>query len=132
VTCQECDKKLLDYLYHDLSPEDMQEMNGHLKACEHCAKLLSQFQLVRTSFQQMKELKPRSLIHQKILAHASDMSSQKRGFWLTRFLFKPATAAVMVVLLTAGIFYYTQQFIPLKTNTGNMIVKSERARGVER
>jgi TolA-binding protein len=131
VTCQECDKNLIDYLYHELSPEDTHEMDAHFKACEHCAKQLSQFQLVRTSFQQLKELKPRSLIHQKILAHASDMSSQKRGSWLTQLLLKPSTAAVMVVLLTAGIFYYTQQFMPLRTNTGNMIVKSERARGIE-
>jgi TolA-binding protein len=131
VTCQECDEKLIDYLYNDLSPEDTHEMDGHFKACEHCAKQLSQFQLVRTSFQQMKELKPSSLIHQKILAHASDMSSQKSRSWLTQLLLQPSTAAVVVVLLTAGIFYYTQQFIPSKTNTGNMIVKSERARGVK-
>jgi tetratricopeptide (TPR) repeat protein len=61
------------------------------------------------------------------------MSSQKRRSWLTQIFLKPSTAAVVVVLLTAGIFYFTQhqQFISLRTNTGNMIVRSERARGVE-
>lgn len=126
MKCPECNEKLLDYLYNDLPPEEKHKMDGHVKTCEHCAKKLSQFQLVRTSFQQLKKQEPHALVHQRILAHAKDMTLQKRGTWLTQLLFKPSTATVVVVLLAIGIFYYIQQYTPLERITEELIVKAER------
>jgi len=126
VKCPECDEKLIDYLYQELSPEEKSEMDGHLESCDHCAKKLSQFQLVRTSFHQLKKHTPRSLTHQKILAHAGDMAFQQKRSWLTQLLLKPSAATIMVVLLAIGVFYYGQYYTPLRTQPENMNAESER------
>lgn len=128
MKCPECNEKLVDYLYEDLSAEEKGKMDEHFKTCEHCAKQLSQFQLVRTSFQQLKKQEPRFLVHQRILAHAKEIALQQRRSWLTQLLFKPSTATVMVVLLAIGIFYYARQFIPLGIDNEKLIVKEEKSR----
>ena len=130
MKCPECNEKLVDYLYSDLPPEEKRKMDGHFETCERCAKQLSQFQLVLTSFQQLKKHEPHSLVHQRILAHAKDMALQKRRSWLAQLLFKPSTATVIVVLLAISIFYYTRQFTPLGINTEKIVVKAERVRGI--
>jgi len=125
VKCPECDGKLVDYLYNELSPEERRKMDEHFKICENCVKQLSQLKFVHTSFQQLTKQEPGSLVHQRILAHAKDISLQERGSWLTRWLFRPSTATAMVALLAIGIFYYTQQYTPLETSTEKVIVKAE-------
>lgn len=130
MKCPECNEKLVDYLYNDLPPEERRKMDGHFETCEHCAKQLAQFQLVRSSFQQLKKHNPHSLVHQRILAHAKDMALQKRRSWLTQLLLKPSTATVMVVLLAIGIFYYIRQYTPLGINTEKVVVKAERVREI--
>jgi len=124
VKCPECKEKLVDYLYNELSPKGKQEMDQHLATCEQCKRELSHFQLVRTSFQQLKKEEPSALVHQRILAHAKDSSLQKNRSWLTQLLFKPSTATVMAVLIAVGIFYYTQPFITPGTDTGKVMVKA--------
>ena len=129
MKCSECNEKLVEYLYSDLPPEEKRKMDGHFETCERCAKQLSQFQFVLTSFQQLKKHEPHSLVHQRILAHVRDMALQKRRSWLTQLLFKPSTATV-VVLLAISVFYYTRQFTPLGINTKKVVVKAERVRGM--
>ena len=125
MKCPECNEKLVDYLYNDLPPEEKRTMDEHFKNCEHCAKQLSQFQSVRTTFQQLKTHEPHPLVHQRILAHAKDMDFQKRRSWLIQLLLRPSTATVMAALLVIGVFYYTQQFTSLKNNE-KVIIKAER------
>jgi len=127
VKCPECNEKLVDYLYHELSFEENHEMDQHLADCEQCKRELSQFQLVRTSFQQLKKEEAGTLVHQRILAHAKDSFLQKERSWFTQLLFKPSTATVMALLIVIGIFYYIQPFSPLGTKTGEVMVKAERA-----
>ena len=117
---------MVDYLYNDLLPEERRKMDGHFKTCKHCARKLSQFQLIRTSFQQLKEQEPCSLVHQKVLADANDMDFQKRRSWLTQLLLRPSTATVIVVLIAIGTFYYIRQFTPLGIDTEKLITKAER------
>jgi tetratricopeptide (TPR) repeat protein len=105
-------------------------MDEHFKACEYCAKELSQLQFVSTSFQKIKYQDPSSLVHQRILAHSKDMASQKRGFWLTQFIFKPATATIVVLLIAIGIFYYNQQFPSLTKNTVKIPPPAERSSAI--
>ena len=130
MKCPECSEKLIEYLYNDLTPEEKCKMDGHFETCERCAKQLSQFQLVLTSFQQLKQHEPHSLVHQRILAHAKDMALKKGRSWLTQLLFKPSTATVVVVLLALSIFYYTRQFTPLGIHTEKVVVKAKGVRGV--
>ena len=125
MKCPECDEKFVDYLYSELPPEEKLRMDEHLKTCASCTKQLSQLSFVRTSFHHLKDQEPTSLVHQRILAHAKDISSQKKRFWLTDFLFKPAAATVMLVLIATGIFYYTQQFPSPETNTSMITAQKE-------
>ena len=122
MKCPECKEKLVDYLYNELSPKEKHDMDQHLATCEQCKRELSQFQLVRTSFQQLKKEEPSALVHQRILAHAKDSSLQKNRSWLTQLIFKPSTATVMAVLIAVGIFYYTRPFITPGTDTGKVMV----------
>ena len=117
MKCPECDEKFVDYIYNELPPEEKLRMDEHLKACESCTKQLSQLSFVRTSFQHLKDQEPPALVHQRILAHAQDSFSHKRRSWFTDFLFKPAAATAMVVLIATGIFYYTQQSPSPETGT---------------
>jgi tetratricopeptide (TPR) repeat protein len=125
VKCPECDEKFVDYLYKELPPEEKLRMDEHLKACESCTKQLSQLSLVRTSFQHLKDQEPPSLVHQRILAHAQDIASQKKRSWFTDFLFKPAAATIMVVLIATGIFYYAQQSPSPETGTSMIAAQKE-------
>jgi tetratricopeptide (TPR) repeat protein len=126
VKCPECDEKLVDYLYNDLSPELRRKIDEHFKTCENCAKQLSQLQFVRTSFQQLTKHELPPLVHQRILAHNTDKTLKGRGSWLTQWLFRPSTATAIVALLAIGVFYYTQQFTPSETVRIKEIVKAER------
>ena len=125
MKCPECDERFVDYLYNELHPEEKRRMDEHLKTCESCTKQLSQLRFVRTSFQHLKDQEPPSLVHQRILAHAKDIVSQKRRFWLADFLFKPAAGTVTVILIATGIFYYTQQFPSSETNTSIRTAQNE-------
>lgn len=126
MKCPECDEKLVDYLYNDLSPELRRKIDEHFKTCENCAKQLSQLQFVRTSFQQLTKHELPPLVHQRILAHNTDKTLKGRGSWLTQWLFRPSTATAIVALLAIGVFYYTQQFTPSETVRTKEIVKAER------
>ncbi len=126
MKCPECDEKLVDYLYNDLSPELRRKIDEHFKTCENCAKQLSQLQFVRTSFQQLTKHELPPLVHQRILAHNTDKTLKGRGSWLTQWLFRPSTATAIVALLAIGVFYYTQQFTPSETVRMKEIVKAER------
>ncbi|MCK5514992.1 MAG: tetratricopeptide repeat protein, partial [Deltaproteobacteria bacterium] len=126
MKCPECDEKLVDYLYNDLSPELRRKIDEHFKTCENCAKQLSQLQFVRTSFQQLTKHELPPLVHQRILAHNTDKTLKGRGSWLTQWLFRPSTATAIVALLAIGVFYYTQQFTPSETVRIKEIVKAER------
>jgi tetratricopeptide (TPR) repeat protein len=126
VKCPECDEKFVDYLYNELSPQEKLKMEEHLNSCESCTKQLSQLSFVRTSFQHLKGQEPPRLVHQRILAHAQDITSQKRRSWLTDFLFKPAAATIMVLLIATGIFYYTQQSTSPGTSTSLVTLQKER------
>jgi len=126
VKCPECDEKLVDYLYNDLSPGLRRKMDEHFKTCENCTKQLSQLQFVRTSFQQLPKQELPPLVHQRILAHNRDKTLKERGFWLTQWLFRPSTATAIVALLAISVFYYTQQFTPSETVRMKEIVKAER------
>ncbi len=126
MKCPECDEKLVDYLYSDLSPELRSKMDEHFKTCENCAKQLSQLQFVRTSFQQLTKHELPPLVHQRILAHNRDKTLKERGSWLTQWLFRPSTATAIVALLAISVFYYTQQFTPSETVRRKEIVKAER------
>ena len=126
MKCPECDEKFVDYLYNELPPEEKLKMDEHLNSCESCTKQLSQLSFVRTSFQHLKGQEPPPLVHQRILAHAQDISSQQRRSWLTDFLFKPAAATIMVILIATGIYYYTQQSPSPGTSTSMMAAQKER------
>jgi len=126
VKCPECDEKFVDYLYNELPPEEKFKMDEHLNSCESCTKLLSQLSFVRTSFQHLKDREPPPLVHQRILAHAQDVTSQQRRSWLTDFLFKPAAATIMLILIATGIFYYTQQAPSPETSTSLMTAQKQR------
>ena len=126
MKCPECDEKLVDYLYNDLSPELRRKIDEHFKTCENCAKQLSQLQFVRTSFQQLTKHELPPLVHQRILAHNTDKTLKGRGSWLTQWLFRPSTATAIVAILAISVFYYTQQFTPSETVRIKEIVKAER------
>ena len=127
MKCPECDGKLVDYLYNELAPDEKLRMDAHFKDCAYCAKELSQLQFVSASFQKLKHQEPPALVHQRILAHAKDMAPQKRGSWLTQFIFKPAPAAAMVLLIAMGVLYYNQQFPALTENTARITPPAERS-----
>ncbi len=126
MKCPECDEKFVDYLYNELPPEEKFKMDEHLNSCESCTKLLSQLSFVRTSFQHLKDREPPPLVHQRILAHAQDVTSQQRRSWLTDFLFKPAAATIMLILIATGIFYYTQQAPSPDTSTSLITAQKQR------
>ena len=130
MKCPECDGKLVDYLYNELAPDERLRMDEHFKSCEYCAKELAQLQFVSASFQKIKHEEPPSVVHQRILAHAKDMAPQPRGSWLTQFIFKPAPAAALVLLIAVGIFYYNQQFPALTGNTAKMTPPAERSSAI--
>jgi len=119
---------MIDYLYNDLPPEERRKMDGHFETCKHCARKLSQFQLIRTSFQQLKKQEPCSLVHQKVLADAKDMDFQKKRSWITQLLLRPSAATVILLLIAIGTFYYIRQFTPLGIDTEKLITKAERVR----
>jgi tetratricopeptide (TPR) repeat protein len=118
VKCPECDEKLVDYLYNELAPDEKLRMDAHFKDCAYCAKELSQLQFVSASFQKLKHQEPPALVHQRILAHAKG---------LTQFIFKPAPAAIVVLLIAIGAFYYNQQLPSLTENTAKITLPAERS-----
>jgi tetratricopeptide (TPR) repeat protein len=127
MKCPECDGKFVDYLYNELAPDEKLRMDEHFKACAYCAKELSQLQFVSTSFQKLKNQEAPSLVHQRILAHSKDMAGQKRGSWLTQFIFKPAPATIMAVFIAMGVFYYNQQSPSPTKNTVRITPPLERS-----
>ena len=127
MKCPECDKMFIDYLYDDILPEDKARMEEHLKTCPSCTNQLSQLRFVSTAFRQLKRQEASSLVHQRILAHSKDIVSQKRKFWLTGFIFRPAAATIMVILVAIGIFSSVQQFSSVKTNILKLAAREEPA-----
>jgi hypothetical protein len=128
MECTQIDDLLMDYLYQELAPEQMDEFRAHLDSCVRCAREVQSFQGVREKVRELPVLEPPKGLTAQLLHQAAE--AKKPAFpWLARLweLLQPrrtfyavAAAASLVVVLFVG---YAMQ----KGRVSRSFVAEERA-----
>jgi anti-sigma factor RsiW len=101
MNCEEARELLYDYTKNEISTPEISEIETHLKACEACESELAHIKgissLIRASMEE-----PHGSVWLNI--SRSIRPAINRGLrWL-----KPALAAALVMIVTAGIYFYSR------------------------
>ena len=116
MDCNKAKDQLLDYLYEEMDERSRKDFQAHLDTCPNCRQELEKLGEVQAAFSELPIAVPSMEISDKILdsAGARPLPFWKRwaaGFNVNRFIFHPATAAamLMVIVLGVGLFISEQQ-----------------------
>jgi len=72
MKCYKVQSLLIDYVYEELSPKKVLEMERHFKSCPECAKKLEEIQFTRNAFSHVEVKVPSGATVEKLLAAAGD------------------------------------------------------------
>src|SRR6187549_3058491 len=98
-----CDK-LLDYVYGELSGDDLEQFKLHLLTCDPCKRELAGLERVRSAVKQALPAVEPPVDKMAQLMHAAAQQKPKRGkvlMFVRRTVSHPAYAAAAVFVLVA-------------------------------
>jgi hypothetical protein len=127
MDCKRIDELLVEYLYQELDPSQVEHFEAHLQVCSRCAQELSSYERTRAAVRDMSEVDPPPQVTEALLKEAARaVEPQPIGFWdRVREMFRlmvmhPAmTAAVTLVLVLGVSFYVYRQGPPRSMRSGN-------------
>jgi hypothetical protein len=104
LDCHNVDERLMDFLYEELPPGDMDEVRAHLEGCTRCAAEVGRFQATRRTIQTLEHEEPSPAVSAKILHVAAGRKPKAarrrtRLFQLLVFGAAPTLAAAAALVL---------------------------------
>jgi hypothetical protein len=119
MDCKHINELLVEYLYQELDPSQVESFEAHLQSCPRCAQELASYERTRAIVQEMPEVEPPPRIDERILAEAARLAqgrpsspTQEPGFWqrivegLRMLVMHPAMTAAVTLVLVLGVSFY--------------------------
>lgn len=119
MDCKHINELLLDYLYQELDPSQVESFEAHLKSCSRCASELASYERTRAIVKDLPEVEPPTRIDERILAEATRASQarpsrtgEEASFWqrlaegLRLLVMHPAMTAAVTLVLVLGVSFY--------------------------
>jgi anti-sigma factor RsiW len=119
MDCKHINELLLDYLYQELDPSQVESFEAHLKSCSRCASELASYERTRAIVKDLPEVEPPARIDDRILAEATRASQarparagEEASFWqrlaegLRLLVMHPAMTAAVTLVLVLGVSFY--------------------------
>lgn len=111
MKCRLCEDKLLEYLYGELSQEDVAAVEKHLRESEPCREQARAFASVLDTVTRAEEEEgPPDALHTRIMGHAQEAGSKKRSLW--GWVFRPAVTTAVIGAIAAGLYFTTLRHKP--------------------
>ena len=130
MTCQEFNKKLVDYIDGNMSFKQKKQFNIHLKNCTKCSMALLQYQELLDKLHKAPEVKCPDHIVERIF-HATESSGEKADF--SKFIFSRKlgiAAAIAIIVICTVLFFpgrYHQKDIQPTYSTEEIIQAKKEA-----
>lgn len=113
MDCKRANELLVDYLYQELDPSQMDQFESHLQGCHACTDELATYESTRQLARLLPEVDPPPGVSQRLLQQAATAVRPERASLLERLreglrvmVLHPAlTAAVMLVVVASISFY---------------------------
>jgi hypothetical protein len=117
MDCKHVNDHLIDYLYQEMEPDQLDRIEEHIKGCEMCAAELATFDATRNAMRNLPELEPPPALGQLLMREAAlaVAPAQEPGFWerlragLRMLVMHPAMTAATVLIVVLGISFYVYQ-----------------------
>jgi len=119
MDCKHIDELLVEYLYQELDPSQVEQFEAHLQSCPRCAGELASYERTRAIVQEMPEVEPPSRVDERLLAEASRAvnarpaaEGREPSFWqrisegLRLLVMHPAMTAAVTLVLVLGVSFY--------------------------
>lgn len=119
MKCNQADDLLIDYLYQELDPEQMERFESHLRDCPSCTQEIDGFEQTRSLFRELPEEDPPARLSALLLQEASRAAARTPDrFWervrrsLRMVVMHPAMTAAVTLVLVLGVSFYVYRQAP--------------------
>lgn len=121
MNCKRANDLLMEYLYQELEPTQMDQFEAHLRGCSSCTDELAGYESTRQVMRQLPEVEPSPQLSERLMQQAAAAIRPQRPRLLDRLregmrmmVLHPAmTAAVMLVVVVGISFYAYRRHSPL-------------------
>ena len=109
---------MVDFLYHELDPQQVDTFQAHLTGCPRCSEELASLSKTCGVLRELPRLDPPALISQRLIQAARD-EVDRGSFWsrlldsLRFMVVHPAMTAAVTLLLVVGVSFYAYRNGPL-------------------
>ncbi len=120
MDCKQINEVLMDYLYQELQPAQVERFEAHLQHCPGCTELIGGFEQTRSAFIDMPEEDPPAAVSAFLLREASRAAAPpKVGFWeqlrlgVRAMVMHPAMTVATTMVLVVGVSFYIYKQGPM-------------------
>jgi hypothetical protein len=113
MDCRNISELMVEYLYQELDPAQLENFESHLQTCSKCAGELSAYERTRVMMREISDQEPPTRISAFLLQQAnSAMEPSTVGFWqrlhesLRMVVLHPAMTAAATLVVVLGISFY--------------------------
>ena len=112
MDCKKAEKRLVEYLYQELSPKYTVDLEKHLQVCDKCTQTLENWRAIHRGYQKTTDEAPAvPYLRQRILSAAKEELQRKPSFSERFFLvLKPALILPVILfgLIATLMLYQTK------------------------
>jgi Putative zinc-finger len=113
MDCKHIDEHLIDFLYQELEPDQLDQIEGHLKGCDRCSAELAAVDSTRSAMRELPELEPPPSLSQALMREAARAvtPADEQGFWerlragMRMMVLHPAMTAAVMLVLVVGVSF---------------------------
>jgi hypothetical protein len=116
MDCKHIDDLLVEYLYQELDPSQVERFEAHLQTCSRCTQELSAYERTRAVMQDLPEVDPPVRVLDFLSKEASRaVEPQSVSLWervregLRMMVLHPAMTAAVTLVLVLGVSFYIYQ-----------------------
>jgi anti-sigma factor RsiW len=115
MTCNEIENRLPAYLEDLLTPEEKNNIAGHLASCSRCSRAIADLKMAEKLVQRLREVEPPPFFEQRIMSRVREEAGRKKG--ILRRLFYPLhikipVQALATIVISVLAFHVYQQGDP--------------------
>ena len=121
MDCSRIDDLLVDYIYQELEPAQVELFEAHIQGCARCTQEVSALETTRTMLQSLPEEDPPAQISALLLQEASRaVQPPTPGFWerlrmsMRSLVMHPAMTAAVTLMLVLGVSFYAYKNNPVE------------------
>jgi hypothetical protein len=116
MDCKQIDELLVEYLYQEMDPSQVERFEAHLQTCPRCTQELSAYERTRAVMQDLPEVEPPVRVVDFLSKEAArTVEPQSVSLWerlregLRLMVLHPAMTAAVTLVLVLGVSFYIYQ-----------------------